>query len=156
MDLLDGSYQFDLPEGVLEDDFNEIWQRIQNAKKDDKLDKDDKKLNDDKLKKRYQKISVRRVKLGVLLQFIAKEEKTQISEEELNSGIMQYSSQYPGQEKQIMEYIRKNPSSVESIKASLLEQKIIDTILSKAKLTNKKIDIEQYKKLEEEAFDIKS
>ena len=68
---------------------------------------------------------------------------------------MQYSSQYPGQEKQIMEYLKKNPSSVESIRGPLLEDKIIDTISSKATTTNKKIDEEQYKKLEVETFDIK-
>ena len=37
--------------------------------------------------------------------FISGEEKITISEEELSRGIMQYSSQYPGQEKQIMEYL---------------------------------------------------
>ena len=96
----------------------------------------------------------RRVKLAVLLQFIAKEEKITISEEELSRGIMQYSSQYPGQEKQIMEYLKKNPSSVESIKGPLLEEKIINSIVSKASVTNKKIDDVQYKKLEEQVFDI--
>jgi trigger factor len=155
MDLLDKKYNFDLPEGVLEEDFSEIWHRLELAKKDGKLDEDDKSLTDEQLKKRYKKISERRVKLGVLLQFIAKEEKIEISEDELSKGIMQYSSQYPGQEKQIIEYLKKNPSSVESIRGPLLEQKIIDTISSKANKTIKKIDEEQYKKLEEETFDIK-
>ena len=67
---------------------------------------------------------------------------------------MQYSSQYPGQEKQIMEYLKKNPSSVESIKGPLLEEKIINSIVSKATVTNKKINDDQYKKLEERVFDI--
>ena len=70
--------------------------------------------------------------MGVLLQFIAKEEKITISEEELNKGVMQYASQYPGQEKQILEYLKKNPSSVESIRGPMLEDKIINTITSKA------------------------
>ena len=107
MDLLNDQYNFDLPEGILEEDLNEIWQRLEQAKKDGTLDSDDKILSEDKLKKRYEKISKRRVKLAVLLQFIAKEEKNIISEEELSRGIMQYSSQYPGQEKQIMEYLKK-------------------------------------------------
>ena len=155
MDLLDKQYNFDLPYGVLEDDFNEIWNRIEHAKKNNTLDSDDKSLKDDDLKKRYKKISKRRVKLGALLQFIAKEEKVLISEDELSKGIMQYASQYPGQEKQIIEYIKKNPSSLESIKGPILEQKIIDTIFSKASITIKKINEDQYKKLEEETFEIK-
>ncbi len=155
MDLLSNNYNFDLPEGVLEEDFNEIWHRLENAKKDNSLDEDDKKLSEDKLKKRYKKISERRVKLGVLLQFIAKKEKITISENELSNGIMQYSKQYPGQEKQIMEYLKKNPSSVESIRGPLLEEKIINSISSKTTIINKKINEDQYKKLEEETFDIK-
>ena len=155
MDLLNKNYKFDLPEGVLEEDFQEIWHRLEHAKKEGTLDADDKSLNEDQLKKRYNKISERRVKLGVLLQFIAKQEKITISEDELSKGIMQYSSQYPGQEKQIMEYLKNNPSSVESIRGPLLEEKIINVISSKSTVTNKKINEDQYKKLEEETFDIK-
>ena len=54
-----------------------------------------------------------------------------------------------------MEYLKKNPTSVESIRGPLLEEKIINSITSKATITNKKINIEQYKKLEQQTFDIK-
>ncbi len=155
MDILNKEYKFDLPEGVLEEDFNEIWHRLEHAQKDGTLDEDDKSLNEDDLKARYKKISERRVKLGVLLQHIAKERKIEVSEEELSKGIMQYSSQYPGQEKEIMDYLKKNPSSIESIRGPLLEDKIISTITSNSTITNKKINEEQYKKLEVETFDIK-
>ena len=128
--------------------------RISNAKKNGTLDEDDKSLSDKELKDRYKKISERRVKLGVLLQFIAREKNINVSEEELSQGIMQYASQYPGQEKQIVEYLQKNPSSVESIRGPLLEDKIINTITSSASVTNKKINQDQYKKLEEQTFDI--
>ena len=155
MDLLNEQYNFDLPEGVLEEDFNEIWQRLEDAKKNGNLDEDDKALSEQELRTRYKKISERRVKLGVLLQHIAKEQKITVSEQELSQGIMQYSSQYPGQEKQIMEYLKKNPTSVESIRGPILEQKIIDSISSMANLSKKSINDEQYKKLEEETFNIK-
>ena len=128
---------------------------MEDAKKNGNLDKDDKALSEQELRKRYKKISERRVKLGVLLQHIAKEQKITVSEQELSQGIMQYSSQYPGQEKQIMEYLKKNPTSVESIRGPILEQKIIDSISSMANLSKKSINDEQYKKLEEETFNIK-
>ena len=155
MDLLDKEYNFDLPEGVLEEDYNEIWNRIEQAKKNGNLDEDDKGLAEDKLKKRYKKISERRVKLGVIMQFIAKKNDITVSQEELSKGIMQYASQYAGQEKQIMEYLKKNPSSVESIRGPLLEEKIINSIISEVTITSKKINEEEYKKLEEDTFDIK-
>ena len=58
MDMLDKENKFDLPDGILNDDFQEIWHRIEHAKKDDSLDEDDKALSDDQLKKdikRFQK-----------------------------------------------------------------------------------------------------
>ena len=89
------------------------------------------------------------------MQYIAKEKNISVSEDELNKGIMDYATRYPGQEKQIIEYLQKNPSSIESIKAPLLEQKIINSIISESTIKNKKLDKKQYKKLEEETFDIK-
>ncbi len=155
MDFLNKEYKFDLPYGVLEDDFNEIWSRIESAKKDNSLDEDDKSLTEDKLKVRYKKISERRVRLAALLQFIAKENKIEILENELTQAIIKYTSQYPGKEKEIMEYFKKNPSAIESIKGPLLEDKIVDTIISKANTTIKKINEEEYKILEDQVFDIK-
>ncbi len=128
---------------------------IQEAKKEGSLDEDDKLLKDDDLKKRYKKISERRVKLGLLMQHIASEEKVVISEEEINKGIIEYSSQYPGQEKQIMEYFQKNPSSLDTIRAPLIEQKVIESIISKSKTNVIKLNEDQYKKLEVKTFDIK-
>ncbi len=155
MDVLDNNYKFELPDGVLEDDFNQIWNRLEQAKKEGSLDEDDKLLKDDELKKRYKKISERRVKLGLLMQHIASEEKVVVSEEEINKGILEYTSQYPGQEKQIMEYFEKNPSSLDTIRAPLIEQKVIDTIISKSKTNVIKLSEDDYKKLEVKTFDIK-
>ena len=154
MDILDKKHQFDLPEGILDEEFHTIWHRLEHAKKDNTLDDDDKNLSDEELKKRYKKISGRRVKLALLIQFIAKEEKISISEKEMTDGMINYASQYSGQEKQILEYFKKNPSSVENIRGSLLEQKVMDNILSKAKLSKHKLTIEAYNKLQDKAFKV--
>ena len=55
MDLLNELYNFDLPEGVLEEDFNEIWQRLEDAKKNGNLDEDDKALSEQELRKDIKK-----------------------------------------------------------------------------------------------------
>ena len=152
MDVLDKNNIFDVPEGILEEEFNSIWQRLDQAKKDGKLDDDDKGVSDDKLKKRYQKIALRRVKLAILIQHIANEEKISLTEKELTSGMLNYAAQYPGQEKQIFDYFKNNPSSVESIRGPLFEQKIVDFILSKVKIKNKTITLKQFNKLQEDTF----
>jgi len=46
----------------------------------------------------------------------------------------------PGQEKMVLEYYQKNPSASQSLKGSIYEEKIIELIKSKIKLTTKEID----------------
>ena len=155
MDLLDTKNKFDVPEGVLDEEVNSILHRLENAKKDGKMDDDDKDLSDDQLKIRYEKIALRRVKLSVLLMHIAKKENISVSEKDLTDGMLNYASQYPGQEKEIFEYFKKNPSSVESVRGPILEQKILDHILLEVKLIDEKIDFKKFEKLQIETFNSK-
>ena len=154
MDVLDKEHQFDLPQGIVDQEFSDIWHRIEHAKKDNKLDDDDKKLTDDKLKKRYEKISKRRVKLSILLQFIAKEQKISVDEKELTNGMMAYASQYPGQEKQIIEYFKKNPSAIETVRGPILEEKVLNSVISSSNIVKKKITKTEYENLEKKTFDV--
>lgn len=155
MDLLDLKNKFDVPEAVLEEEVNSILHRLEQAKKDGKMDDDDKDLSDNQLKNRYEKIALRRVKLSVLLQHIASKEKISVSEKDLTEGMLNYASQYPGQEKEIFEYFKKNPSSVDTIKGPIFEQKILDHILSKVQLVDEKIDFKKFEKLQIETFNSK-
>ena len=152
MDILDKKNEFDVPEGILDEEFNSIMSRLDQAKKDNSLDEDDKNLSDQELKKRYKKIALRRVKLAVLMQHIANINKITVTEKELTDGMINYASQYPGQEKQIFDYFKKNPSSIETIRGPIFEQKIVDSIIAKVKLKNEKIDIKKFEKLNVEVF----
>ena len=155
MDILEKEHSFDLPQGILEQEFQDIWHRLEHAKKEGTLDEDDKKLNDDELKKRYKEISQRRVKLAILLQYIAKENKITVDEKELSQGMMQYASQYPGQEKEIIEYFKKNPNSIETIRGPILEEKVIKHISSQCNSVKTKLNKNAYEKLEKEVFEVK-
>jgi trigger factor len=155
MDLLDSKNKFDVPEGILEEEISSILHRLEHAKKDGKMDDDDKDLSEDQLKNRYEKIALRRVRLSVLLQHIAKKENIIVSEKDLTDGMLNYASQYPGQEKEIFEYFKKNPSSVESIRGPIFEQKILDHVLSKVELVDEKINFKKFEKLQLETFNNK-
>ena len=129
-DVLEEKYDFDLPEGMVEMEFNTIWERVKQAKEqgDDTLQ--DK--SDDELKEEYRDIAQRRVKLGILLAEVGTHNKLQISREELSRAVMQQASQFPGQERQIFEFYQKNPDRVEDLRGPILEEKAVDLILSKA------------------------
>ena len=57
-------------------------------------------------KTRYKKIAFRRVKLAILMQHIANKNKISVSEKELTEGMLNYASQYPGKEKEILDYFK--------------------------------------------------
>jgi len=154
-DLLESKHVFEIPEGIFEEEFNQIWNRVENAKKNNTLDEDDKKLSNTNLKKRYVDIANRRVKLGILIQKIAQEDSIDITKEELTNGLLEYASQYSGQEKQIFEYFKKNPAQIESIKAPILENKVLDSVLKKTIRKNQTITINEFTKLQKETFSIK-
>jgi trigger factor len=53
----------------------------------------------------------------------------------------------PGQEKMVLEYYQKNPSASQSLKGSIYEEKIIELIKSKIKLTIKEINSKEAEKI---------
>ena len=152
MDILESKNNFDIPEGMLEEEFNSIWHKIEHAKKDNKLDEDDKKLTENKLKERYKKIALRRVKLAILLQHVSGEQNITITDKELSDGMLNYASQFPGQEKKIFDYFKQNPASVESIRGPIIEKKVVDYIISKTNKETKKISVKEFQKLQEDTF----
>ena len=53
----------------------------------------------------------------------------------------------PGQQKQVLEYYQKNPSATASLRGSLYEEKIINLIKEKSKITKKTISTKEAEQL---------
>ena len=85
------------------------------------------------------------------------ENKIKVEENELQGDIQKQLRMMPGQEKFLMEYYQKNPSAVASLRGTIYEDKIINHLITKAKVTKKKINKEQADKLlkEQNEKDIK-
>ena len=53
----------------------------------------------------------------------------------------------PGQEKMVLEYYQKNPSASQGLKGSIYEEKIIELIKSKIKITAREISSKEAEKI---------
>lgn len=146
-DVLEETYDFEVPKGMLEVEFNTIWERVKQAKAQGDESLKDK--SEDALKSEYDAIAKRRVKLGILLAEIGSRNKIQVSREELNRAAMQQASQFPGQEKQVLEFYRKHPDRMEELRGPILEEKAVDFVLSKVKFNDKKVTIAELMAIEE-------
>ena len=140
LDELDAKHKFDLPPGMVEAEFTNIWQQVQAEKEAGNLDEEDAKKTDKALEKDYRKIAQRRVRLGLVLAEMGQKHEIQITNEELQQAMVAEARQYPGQEQQVIEFYQKNPQAIAQLRAPIYEEKVVDLIVEKAKMTDKKVD----------------
>ena len=156
LDRLDETYNFEVPESLVEEEFKAIEAQYKRAKELNQLDEHEKNTPEDELMKEYKKIASRRVKLGLLLSEVGSEAKVTVSADDLNKAIMKEAQKYPGQEKVVFDFYLKNAKAVEALRAPVFEEKIIDFVLAKAKVNEKKVSVEElYSFDEDEASDKK-
>ena len=139
LDELDKKHKFDLPPQMVEAEFSNIWTQVQSEKEAGQLDEDDAKKTDKQLEKDYRKIAERRVRLGLVLAEMGQKQEIQISNEELQQAMIAEARQYPGQEQQVIEFYQKNPQAIAQLRAPIYEEKVVDLIIEKAKVTDKKV-----------------
>jgi trigger factor len=143
LDELDKGHKFDLPPGMVEAEFNSIWTQVQAEKEAGQLDEEDKKKTEKQLEKDYRKIAERRVRLGLVLAEMGQVAEIQISNDELQQAMIAEARQYPGQEQQVIEFYQKNPNAIAQLRAPIYEEKVVDLIIEKSKVTDKKVKKEK-------------
>jgi trigger factor len=100
----------------------------------------------------HTKLAERRVRLGLLLAEIGSKQKIEITDQEMGQAIMAQARQYPGQERQFFEFVKKNRQALEQIRAPIFEDKVVDLILAKAEVTEVAVSKDAFEK-ELEALD---
>src|SRR5690606_37583140 len=96
------------------------------------LEPEDADKSEDDLKAEYRAIAERRVRLGLLLSDIGQKNAVTVQPEDFSKAVMEEARRYPGQENAVVEYYQRNPQALESLRAPLFEEKVVDFIISKA------------------------
>lgn len=139
LDELDKKHDFDLPPKMVEAEFENIWAQVKAEKDAGQLDEEDAKKSDEELEADYRKISERRVRLGLVLAEMGQKQDVQISNEELQQAMIAEARRYPGQEQQVLEFYQKNPQAIAQLRAPIFEEKVVDLIIEKAEMKDKKV-----------------
>jgi len=134
LDALSDTVQFPSPEGMVEQEFSQIWQRLEADRKAGRLDDDDKDKDEETLKSEYRTIAERRVRLGLLLADIGRVNNITVTQDEMTRAMRTEAMRYRGQEQQIFEFFRQNPRAAESLRGPIFEDKVIDFVLELAKV----------------------
>ena len=144
LDQLDKQFKIDLPKGMLEAELKTVEHTMVHEKMHEKGEKDHSKIKlDDNDKKEVKKISERRVKLALVLANIGEEHSVKVSSQELQGELEKQLRMYPGQEKTIREYYKKNPSELTKLRGPIFEDKVMNLIKEKAKTKVKSITKEE-------------
>ena len=155
LDKLANAVSFELPETLEKEEYASICKAMNpNAKPDHDNDHNHDLPEPDKGMSKAEKddaseISKRRVRLGLLLSEIGRKNNIKVEEEDTRNAMMKEIQKYPGQEKEVMEYFKKNPDAQQQLAGPVFEDKIIDFILELSKVKEKVVSIEELYKPEE-------
>ena len=90
----------------------------------------------------YRRIAERRVRLGLVLAQIGEKSDIKVTDDEVTQALVERVRQFPGQEKQVWEYYRKNAQALAELRAPIFEEKVVDHILSQVKVVEEPVSKE--------------
>ncbi|HSV03408.1 MAG TPA: trigger factor [Phenylobacterium sp.] len=149
LDQLDEKHDFPLPPKMVEAEFASIWQQVQQDKEAGQLPEDDAKKTDAELEAEYRKIAERRVRLGLILAEVGRRNDVQVSEQELANAMRQEALRYGAQAQQVFDLLRNNANAQAQLRAPIFEDKVVDLIVEKAKVKDKKVSKDELLKEED-------
>jgi trigger factor len=100
-----------------------------------------------KSRKNFEEIAKKRIKVGLILNEFGEQNKIKVTEQELQAEVQKQIRMMPGQEKMVMDFYQKNPSAIASLRGTVYEDKIINTIKEKAKSNKKEITKDEAEKI---------
>ncbi len=158
LDRLADIVSFELPETLEKEEYDNICKAMNpNSKPDSDKVEETNAVSDKGMSKEEKldasEIAKRRVRLGLLLSEIGRKNNIKVEEEDTRNAMMKEIQKYPGQEKQIMDYLKDNPEAQKQLSGPIFEDKIIDFILELANVKEKTVSVEELYK--EDEMDLK-
>ena len=142
LDVLEKKHKFKLPESMVNQEFDQMWNQLQQQLDQQKKELKDLELSEKEIRKNYTEISEKRVCTGLLIAEIGKQNNIQLEDNDINKALQIEMQKYPGQEKEILDYYQKNQDAIRQLTAPVFEDKVVDFILEKVDLKDVKVSRE--------------
>jgi trigger factor len=159
LDKLAAQYDFPVPPGMVEIEFNSIWQQHEAEKAYSAQSADSGEASspaaespaddEEKLKAEYQSLAERRVRLGLLLAEVGRSANITVTQDELNQALIREAQRFPGSERRVLDYYRQNPEAAGNLRAPIFEEKVVDYIVELAKPEERKVSPQELLALSE-------
>ena len=128
----------EIPENLLEEEIKILSQGMS--------DDDAKKSRDN-----FEEIAKKRIKVGLILNEFGEQNQIKVTEQELQAEVQKQIQMIPGQEKMVMDFYKKNPNALASLRGTVYEEKILTAIKQKGKANKKEISKDEAEKILKES-----
>ncbi|MGB7034382.1 MAG: trigger factor [Xanthobacteraceae bacterium] len=143
LDQLDAQHKFEPPPSLVEEEFNNVWQTIENDLKQQNRTFADEGTTEEKARADYREIAERRVRLGLVLGEIGEKNNINVTDEQLSQAVVAQARMVPGQEQRVWDYYRNNPGALAALRAPIFEDKVVDFLLELAEVSDKQVSREE-------------
>ena len=134
LDILADKIKLDLPETLVDQEYNMAKQEYDRTSKNGNAEKwDDKKERKD---------AERRVKLGLILAEWGTQNKVEVTRDDLQHAIWAEAARYPDP-KQVFEFYNKNQNALAMLRGMIFERKALDAMLAHVKTKDKAVKPEE-------------
>jgi trigger factor len=143
LDQLAAGHSFEVPGTMVEAEFAQIWQQLQQEAANDADPAAALKQIEDE-KDEYKSIAERRVRLGLLLSEIGQANGVEVTQQEMSMLIQQAAMQYRNEDRErFVQYIQSEPMAAAQLRAPLYEDKVVDFLFDKAEVTEREVTVEE-------------
>ncbi len=153
LDRLAERHEFPVPQGMVDIELDVIWKQFEAERERAKQGgaaQPEEGQSDEEIKAEYRAIAERRVRLGLLLSEVGRNNNITVTQEEINRALGEEMRRYPGHERQVMEFYRKQAGALDNLRAPIFENKVVDYILEIAEVTDRSVPPSELLKEEED------
>ena len=129
LDQLDAAYEFEAPSKLVEAEFNNIWNQVNRDLQAAGRTFADEETTEEEARAEYTRLAEIGEKAGVA-----------VTDEELQRGLFEQIRRFPGdQQQEVYEFYRSNPDALNTLRAPMFEEKVVDHLLGQIAVTDKKV-----------------
>jgi trigger factor len=143
LDKLDETVKFELPPSMVEAEAGQIAHQLWHEDNPEVKGHDHPEIE---TTDEHRELAERRVRLGLLLAEMGQRAEVQVSDAEMQQAVMAKARQYPGEERQFMEFVKSNEQMQQQMRAPIFEDKVVDYAFELATVTEKEINREELQK----------
>ncbi len=142
LDALDERHQFDVPPGMVEREFDAIWQQVENDAKNANVDiAEALDQPEEEAREEFRQIAERRVRLGLLIAEIGTANDITVEQDDLYRAAMASARGHPNPQG-LFQYLQSNPEALERFRPTVFEDKVIAFLSELATVSDEVVDAE--------------